>query len=466
MSAEIKKYDAIIVGGGKAGKTLAMDLAKSGSKVAMIENGLIGGTCINVACIPTKTLVRSAELAHLMRRAQEFGIEVSPIKVDLKAIKNRKNKVVNGMRDANLKMFLASGMDFILGKAHFIGPKKIEVALTEPRDGSNTLTLTADKIFINTGALPFIPDIPGLKEVPFHTNETMMELETVPEKLLIIGGGYIGLEFGQMFRRFGSEVTIVELSKDFLPAEDRDIAQEIQTLLEAEGIQFRLGYQIDKVSAHHQQITLEIHRDADKQTLTGTHLFLSVGRIPNTKDLNLEATDVKVDQRGFIIVNEYLETNVPGIWALGDVKGGPQFTHISLDDYRILKTNLTANKPVQSIKNRLLPYTVFIDPEFARIGLTEKQAREQGYAIKVVKMPVADIPRAKTLGETKGVIKAIINTDTDQILGAAVLCAAGGEVMATIELAIRTGMKYQDLKNGIFAHPTLVEGFNQLFSLV
>ncbi len=466
MHQQIRKYDAIIVGGGKAGKTLAMDFAKAGKKVAMIERGMVGGTCINVACIPTKAMVASAKVAHLVRKAREYGIDVGEMNINLKTIIDRKNNIVKSMRDANLKAFLASGMDLIIGNAHFTGYKQIQVELIEPMDGKTTMEITADHIFINTGALPFIPDIPGLKEIPYLTNESIMELESVPEHLIILGGGYIGLEFGQMFKRLGSKVTIIELSKEFLPAEDRDIADTIKTLLEDEEIKFMLGFGIAKVSKQNGQLSLEIKSDTETHTLIGTHLLISVGRIPNTKNLNLSATEVQVDSRGFITVNEYLETNVPGIWALGDVKGGPQFTHVSLDDYRIVKNNLQSNKHICSIQERLVPYTVFIDPELARVGLTEKMARDKGLQIKVAKLPVADIPRAKTLSETDGILKVIVDANTHKILGAAVLCTEGGEVMASIELAMRAGMKYEDLKNGIFAHPTLVEGLNQLFSMI
>ncbi len=462
MTDAIVKYDVIVVGGGKAGKTLAMDLAKAGKHVAMIEQGMIGGTCINVACIPTKAMVASARVSHLSKSAKQYGISISSSEVDFQAVLQRKKNIVNGMRQANLSMFLASGMDFILGKAHFIAPKTLEVKLEESKDGKSTLQLTADKIFINTGALPFMPPIPGLQEVNPLTNEGIMELATLPSHLIIIGGGYIGLEFGQMFKRFGSEVTIVEVNNEFLPQEDRDIAEAVKQILQEEGVQLKLGYQINAAKKVNDKVVLEVAKDGKNEELTGSHILVSVGRIPNTKDLNLAATDVKTDARGFITVNEYLETNVPGIWAVGDVKGGPQFTHISLDDYRIVKANLTAGKNVRSIQDRMLPYTVFIDPELARIGWTEKVAREKGYELKIAKVAVADIPRAKTLGETKGVIKLVIDAKTDKILGAALLCPEGGEVLAAVEIAMRAGLTYQELKDGIYAHPTLSEGFNQL----
>lgn len=468
MNNNILQYEAIIVGGGKAGKTLAMDMARSGKKVAMIEDGMIGGTCINVACIPTKTIVASAKVAHLTRHAAAYGITLNNFAVDFAQVKARKLAVVDGMRAMNLQMFLDSGMDLYIGRGHFTDHKTLEVKLTEPKAGKTSVQLHAEQIFINTGALPFIPPIPGLKEVGPLTNDTLMEEERIPEHLLIMGGGYIGLEFGQMFRRLGSQVTIIERSAEFLPLEDRDIAIAVKTVLEEEGVRILLNQEVVQVEGDSNQVTLVL-RSATNNTqdrVTGTKVLAAVGRIPNTQDLNLAATNVKTDARGFIETNEFLETNVPGIWALGDVKGGPQFTHISLDDYRILKFNLANKDQRRSLKDRLLPYTVFIDPELARIGLTEQEARKRGYEVKVATLPAAAIPRAKTLGETKGLLKAVIDAKTDRILGGAIFCAEGGEVMACLQVAMWANLSYTVLRDGMFAHPTFAEGFNQLFAKV
>lgn len=460
-------YDAVILGGGKAGKTLAMDFAKSGLKVAMVENGMIGGTCINVACIPTKTMVASAKIAHTVQHASSYGISCQFNAVDFAKVIERKRNVVDQMKKANLDAFLKSGMDLILGKGHFVGPKTIEVNLIEPREGKTQIQLTAEKIFINTGALPFVPPIPGLKEVGYLTNDTLMELQELPKHLMIMGGGYIGLEFGQMFRRFGSEVTIIEKSPVFIPLEDRDIAEEVKNLLEAEGIKILLNYEVVRAESAAQQKILVLKNENQQEVkIEGDQILAAVGRIPNTASLNLQACGVKTNERGFIEVNEYLETNVPGIWAMGDVKGGAQFTHLSWDDYRIVKQNMLRKSHVRSIKNRLIPYTVFIDPELARIGLTEQEAIKQGYQIKVAKLPVANIPRAKTLGETKGVMKVIINAEDDLILGAAIFGPEGGEVMSSIQVAMMGGLPYTALRDAMFAHPTLVEGLNILFDTV
>ncbi|HAZ7572993.1 mercuric reductase [Legionella sp. PATHC032] len=460
----ILEFDTIILGGGKGGKTLAMDLAKSGQKVAMVENNQIGGTCINVACIPTKTLVQAAKVAHFCRKAKDYGFNTKLETIDFKAIRARKEAVVKGMREANLKQFLDSGMDLMLGHGHFIGPKMIEVILSSPRDNQKTLHITADKIIINTGALPFIPPIMGLDKVNYFTNDSLMNADSVPQHLLIIGGGYIGLEFAQMFRRFGAAVTVIEASHDFLGREDKDIAEQVLQTLSNEGIQFAIDTKINAIRQEQTEIIIEANRHGQSEIIRGTALLVAVGRTANTEGLHLDKTGVELDERGFIKVNEYLETTAAGIWALGDVKGGAQFTHLSLDDYRLVKHNLQNPQNKLSSRNRLIPYTVFLDPELARIGLTEAQARSQGRPIKIAKIPAAAIPRAKTQGETTGVLKAVIDTETDLILGVSIFCAEAGEILGVIQLAMELGAPYQKLRDMMFAHPTLVEGINLWFA--
>ncbi|APF02121.1 TPA: mercuric reductase [Legionella pneumophila] len=462
----VLQFDTIILGGGKGGKTLAMDLAKSGQKVAMVENNQIGGTCINVACIPTKTLVQSAKMAHFCRKAKDYGLNTKLETIDFKAIRARKEAVVKGMREANLKQFLDSGMDLMLGHGHFIGPKMIEVILSSPRDNQKTLHITADKIIINTGALPFIPPITGLDKVNYYTNDSLMNADSVPQHLVIIGGGYIGLEFAQMFRRFGAEVTVIEASREFLGREDKDIAEQVFQTLSNEGIQFAIDTKINSIRQEQTEVIVEANRQGQSEIIRGTALLVAVGRIANTAGLHLDKTGVELDERGFIKVNEYLETTAAGIWALGDVKGGAQFTHLSLDDYRLVKHNLQNPQEKLSSQNRLIPYTVFLDPELARIGLTEAQARSQGRPIKIAKIPAAAIPRAKTQGETIGVLKAVIDTETDLILGVSIFCAEAGEILGVIQLAMELGVPYQKLRDMMFAHPTLVEGINLWFAQI
>ncbi|HAU1193176.1 TPA: mercuric reductase [Legionella pneumophila] len=460
----VLQFDTIILGGGKGGKTLAMDLAKSGQKVAMVENNQIGGTCINVACIPTKTLVQAAKVAHFCRKAKDYGLNTKLEAIDFKAIRARKDAVVKGMREANLKQFLDSGMDLMLGHGHFIGPKMIEVILSSPRDNQKTLHIIADKIIINTGALPFIPPIMGLDKVNYYTNDSLMNTDSVPQHLLIIGGGYIGLEFAQIFRRFGAEITVIEASREFLSREDKDIAEQVLQTLSNEGIQFAIDTKINAIRQEQTEVIIEANRQGQSEIIRGTALLVAVGRMANTAGLHLDKTGVELDERGFIKVNEYLETTAAGIWALGDVKGGAQFTHLSLDDYRLVKHNLQNPQEKLSSQNRLIPYTVFLDPELARIGLTEAQARSQGRPIKIAKIPAAAIPRAKTQGETIGVLKAVIDTETDLILGVSIFCAEAGEILGGIQLAMELGVPYQKLRDMMFAHPTLVEGINLWFA--
>ncbi|HBC0468897.1 TPA: mercuric reductase [Legionella pneumophila] len=462
----VLEFDTIILGGGKGGKTLAMDLAKSGQKVAMVENNQIGGTCINVACIPTKTLVQAAKVAHFCRKAKDYGLNTKLETIDFKAIRARKEAVVKGMREANLKQFLDSGMELMLGHGHFIGPKMIEVILSSPRDNQKTLHITADKIIINTGALPFIPPITGLDKVNYYTNDSLMNTNSVPKHLLIMGGGYIGLEFAQMFRRFGAEITVIEASHEFLGREDKDIAEQVLQTLSNEGIQFAIDTKINAIRQEQTEVIVEANRQGQSEIIRGTALLVAVGRMANTAGLHLDKTGVELDERGFIKVNEYLETTAAGIWALGDVKGGAQFTHLSLDDYRLVKHNLQNPQEKLSSQNRLIPYTVFLDPELARIGLTEAQARSQGRPIKIAKIPAAAIPRAKTQGETIGVLKAVIDTETDLILGVSIFCAEAGEILGVIQLAMELGVPYQKLRDMMFAHPTLVEGINLWFAQI
>ena len=456
---EPEQFDAIVLGGGKGGKTLAVELAKAGRRTALVERGMIGGSCINVACIPTKTMVRSAEVAHLVHRAAEFGIEVPHARLDLAAVTSRKDAVVAGMRQANQQTFeQTAGLEFILGSGTFSGPRQLEV-----QTAAGLRRITAEQVFINTGARPSLPDIPGLSAVAPLTSESMLTLDQVPPRLLVLGGGYIGLEFAQMFGRFGSQVTVIQRNAQLLPKEDPEVAATVQALLEAEGIQVLTGCTTQAVHGVPGDIAVDVSFSAGQRSLPGTHLLAAIGRRPNTESLNLAAAGIETDGRGFVRVDERLQTTAPGVWALGDVNGGPQFTHVSLDDFRIVTANLLAGGN-RTTTDRLIPYTVYLDPELGRVGLTETEARRRGLDIKVARLPMSAVPRAKTLGETSGLMKAVIDAGSNRILGCAVLAAHGGEVLGTLQLAIQAGIPYTALRDGIFAHPTLVEGLNQLFA--
>lgn len=454
----VDHFENAIIGGGKGGKTLAMHLAAAGKATVMVERGMIGGSCINVACIPTKTMVKSAKAAHLGRRAGPYGVDADFRGVDPIAVRARKRNVVATMVAANQARFDASGMTLLIGNARFTGPRAFEVELAQ----GGRRSLAADRIFINTGTRPFLPDLPGIQAVRPLTSESIQELDRLPEHLVVLGGGYIGLEFAQMFRRFGARVTVLERGPRFLPREDADIAEEIRTLFAEEGIEVLRSAAVQALEGESgRSVRVRVSTPEGERIVEGSDLLVAIGRVPNTEDLNLAAAGVETDARGFIKVNERLETTAPNTWALGDVNGGPQFTHVSLDDYRIIAANLAGGE--RSTRARLVPYTLFIDPELGRVGLTEERARQLGHSIRVARLPVAAIPRARTMGETRGVLKAIVDA-TDQILGAAILAPEGGEIMAVVQTAMQARLPYTFLRDNIFAHPTLAEGLNDLFA--
>ncbi len=384
-----ERYDAIVIGAGQAGTPLSRTLAQAGWKTALIEREHVGGTCVNEGCAPTKTMVASARVAYLSRRAADYGVHTGPVSVDMAKVRQRKRAIVDSFRNGSQRRIEnTEGLDLLMGEASFIGPKSVEVRM----NSGETRLLTADKIFINTGARPRKPSLPGLDSVPYLDSTSIMELDEVPEHLLVVGGGYVGLEFGQMFRRFGSQVTIVQRRGQLLPREDPDVAEEVANILRQDDIEvlldthaLRVEQAPDENSGH---IQLTVRTPEGERALTGSHLLVAVGRVPNTERLNLAAAGVQTDERGFIQVNERLETNVPGIYALGDVKGGPAFTHISYDDFRIIRSNLLEGGNATT-HGRLVPYAVFIDPQLGRVGLTELAAQAQGRNIRVAKMPMS-----------------------------------------------------------------------------
>jgi pyruvate/2-oxoglutarate dehydrogenase complex dihydrolipoamide dehydrogenase (E3) component len=453
-------FDTIIIGAGQAGNPLSQALAKSGEQVALIEEQFVGGTCINVGCTPTKTMVASAEVAYLANRAMDFGIELGNISVDMKKVKARKAEIVKSFREGSRNRIVNSGVGLIFGTASFTGYNTMKVVTEE----GETREMTAEKVVIDAGGRPRIPDIEGLKKVPYLTSTSIMELESVPDHLIIVGGGYIAIEFGQMFRRFGSEVTIIQHSEQLLTREDEDVANEIQSILEEDGIKVYLNTDPIAVEKDQQDgVTLKANTPEDQITLSGSHLLIAAGRVPNSDRLNLEKTSVETDARGYIKVNGRLETNVPGIYAAGDIKGGPAFTHISYDDYRILKANLLEDGDL-NIEGRLVPYVLFSDPQLGRIGLSEKEAQIREIDYQVAKIPMSYIARTLEIDRSRGLIKALVDPDSEQILGVAVLGYDGGEIMSMLEIAMMGELSYKKLRDGIFAHPTLAEGLNTLFA--
>ncbi|HKF37363.1 MAG TPA: mercuric reductase [Ktedonobacteraceae bacterium] len=455
------QYDAIIVGSGQAGVPLSTALANAGWKTAIIERIHVGGTCINEGCTPTKTMVASARVAYLARRGADYGVHTDPVTIDMVKVRQRKRDIVNSFRRGNERRIEhAAGLDLLMGEASFTGPKTMEVLL----NNGETRQLSASTIFINAGDRPAKLALDGIENVSTLDSTSIMELDTVPEHLLIIGGGYVGLEFGQMFRRFGSEVTIIQRGAFLLNREDPDVAEEVAHILREDGIEVLLETKPVRVEQSAQgTIHLTVHTPAGERTLSGSHLLEATGRVPNSDWLNLDAAGIYADKRGFIEVNERLETNVPGIYALGDVKGGPAFTHISYDDFRIIRTNLLENGHA-STRGRLVPYTVFIDPQLGRVGLSETEARAHGHNIKVAKMPMNYVARALEVDESRGFMKAVVDAGTGQILGCAVLGIEGGEIMALLQMAMMGKVPYTVLRDAVFAHPTLAESLNNLFS--
>ena len=460
------KYDAVIIGSGQAGNPLATALANAGRRVVLIEENRLGGSCINYGCIPTKTLMATAERLHLLRTAPEVAAPAVPgadgLTVDLAAAVARKDALL-----AKLRTGLESSLEaphprvtLLRGHAAFTGPRTVRVV---PHHAPHECQdLTAPLVFINTGTRAAVPDVPGLAGVPYLTTTQLLDLKELPEHLVILGGGYIGLEFSQMFRRFGSRVTIVEHGHQLLEREDDDVCKALQTGLGSEGIEFVLGAEVRRVGQGPDgHLTLTAHTRQGERRVRGTHLLVATGRRPNTDALGLGFAGIATDEQGYVQVNDHLQTNVRGVYALGDVHGGPQFTHISYDDFRVVRDALLHGKR-RSARQRPLPYCIFTEPQVARIGLSEAQAREKKQPYRVAKMPVSVIGRAQQTGEQAGFWKVLVGPD-DRLLGACIVGAAAAEVMAMLEIAMLGRLKYQALQNTIFAHPTWAEALNNVF---
>jgi len=453
-------YQAIVIGSGQGGTPLSIALAGAGLRTALVERSHIGGTCINEGCTPTKTMVASGRVAYLARRGKEYGVNTGDIRIDMARVRQRKRDIVDSFRNGSQKRLeKTANLDVIFGEASFTGPKSLSV---RTRDGAQR-TLSADRIFINAGARPTVPKLDGLTDVPFLDSTSIMELDCVPEHLLVLGGGYVGLEFGQLFRRLGSRVTIVQSAAQLLDREDADVAEGVLAILKQDGIEVLLKTKAESAAKYGAQIQITLRADNESRTLVGSHLLVATGRTPNTDSLNVGAADIDTDARGFVKVNGKLETNVEGVYALGDIKGGPAFTHISYDDFRILRTNLI-EKGSATTEHRFVPYTVFIDPQLGRVGITETEARARNKKLRVAKMPMNYVARALEVDETRGFMKAIVDAESDQILGAAVLGIDGGEIMAMLQLAMMGRLPFTILREAVFAHPTLAESLNNLFA--
>jgi len=458
--AELHQYDAVIIGSGQGGTPLAMKLAARGEKTALIEARNVGGTCVNYGCTPTKTLVAGARVAHMASRAEDYGVLASAPSVDMVRVRERKRSIVDMFRGGSEKALTGTeNLTLIRGSAAF---KSSERLLVTASDG-NAFPVTATRFFINTGTHTAVPPISGLESVDYLTNESVMELAAVPKHLIVIGGGYVGCEFGQMFARYGSQVTVIQRGSQILPHEDQDAADALTGVFRGEGIRVLTGTEVTRAQSESGGVSVRVKGADGEEEIHGSHLLLAAGRAPATTALRPGAAGIQTDSRGYIRVNDRLETNVSGIYALGDVKGGPAFTHISYDDSRILLRNLYGDGR-GTVADRLVPYTVFTDPQLGRVGMTEKEAREAGVSVRVAKLPMTSVARALEIDETAGFMKAVVAADTDRILGFTMLGPEGGEVAGAVQIAMMGGLPYTSLRDAAFAHPTMIESLNNLFA--
>jgi len=451
------RFDAIGIGSGQGGNPMVYALADHGWTVALVEKAYLGGTCVNTGCTPTKTMIATAQVAHYARNASRWGVKTDDVHVDLPSVVARKNAVVQSFRAGHeRKVEQRPNLHLYRGHARFLAPRELQV-------GDDVIE--GERIFIDVGTRPDPPRLEGLESAGYLTNESIMELQQIPEHLIVLGGGYIGLEFGQMFRRFGSRVTVIHRGEHSLAREDADIAQELQKALVADGIEFRLNSNPVKVEKLQDRIIVAIASGERTETIIGTHILAATGRRPNTDDLGLDKAGIALDSHGYIKVNGRLETGVPGIWALGDVKGGPAFTDISYNDYQIAYANIIGGKNL-TIVNRYLPYSLFTDPQLGRVGMTEKEARATGRKLKIGTYPMAHVARAIERDETAGFMKIIVDAETDRILGAAILGIEGGELVQILGALILAGAPYTVLRGAVYIHPTLAEGFFGLMDSV
>ena len=456
-----EEYDVVVLGSGAGSKLAAWTLAGQGQRVAVIERKYIGGSCPNIACLPSKNIVHSAKVASYLRRREEFGIATDGFTVDMSAVRDRKRRMVSELIDLHLDNYKRSGAELILGSGRFIGPKTLEVTLS---DGTSR-QLRGANVIIGTGTRAALEPIPGLAEAQPLTHVEALELDEIPEHLLVIGGGYVGLELSQAMRRFGSKVSVIERNDRLVHREDEDVTDALRSLFEDEGIDIVLNARVKGISGRSgKSVRIVIEQNGVKKTVEGTHLLVAAGRTPNTESIGLELAGVELTDRGYVKVNERLETTAPGVWAVGDVAGSPHFTHISVDDFRVVLAGLTGGKRVTT--GRHVPFCLFTDPEFARVGLSEKEARARGISYRLFKMPMEEVLRTRTLSETRGFLKALVEIDGDRILGFTAFGVEAGEIMSSAQIAMIAGLPYTALRDAILAHPTLLEGLGPLFSSV
>ena len=458
--SHLEEYDLVILGDGTGSTLAAWTFAGQGQRVAVIERKYIGGSCPNIACLPSKNIIHSAKIASYFRRGEEFGIATASAPIDMQAVRARKRAMVSRLNEDYLANFNQTGAEFICGRGRFAGPKTLDVTLAN----GTTRRLRGANVIVSTGTRAAALDtIPGLTDARPLTHIEALELDEVPEQLIVIGGGYVGLELSQAMRRFGSKVSVIDRNGHLLHREDDDVSAALANLFRDEGIDTILNAQVRRISGMSgHSVTVVIEQNGREEILAGTHLLVAAGRRPNTGDIGLELAGVELTDRGYIKVNERLETTAPGVWAIGEVAGSPQFTHVSVDDFRVVHSNLTGGNRVTT--GRQIPFCVFTDPEFARIGLSEKEAKAKGISYRLFKIPMEQVLRARTLSETRGFLKALVDVDSDRVLGFTAFAVDGGEIMASVQTAMMAGLPYTALRDGIWAHPTLVEGLIPLFS--
>jgi len=455
---EIDKFEFLVLGSGEAGKYLAWTMANAGHRTAVVERRWIGGSCPNIACMPSKNVIWSAKVASLSGRGPEFGLP-SASTVDMAAVRWRKRKMVEDMVNVHLDRYkLESNVELIMGEGRFVGPKRLEVKTNE----GTVRLVEGDRVFLNVGTHAAIPDIPGLRDANPMTHIEALELDRIPDHLIVLGGGYIGLELSQAMRRFGSRVTVIQRGGQIASREDSDVGQALLQLFQEEGVEVLLNtHVVDVAGTSGMEVNVTVQTSEKKMTLRASDLLVATGRIPNTDGIGLELTGVELDVRGYVKVNEELQTTASGVWALGECAGSPQFTHVSFDDFRVVRDTLAGKK--RTTKNRLVPFCMFTDPELARVGLNEKEARSRGLAYRLCKLPMTANLRARTLSETRGFMKALIAKESDQILGFTMFGVEAGEVISVAQTAMLGEMPYTVMRDAIYTHPTIAEGLNVLF---
>ena len=456
-----EQFDVLVLGSGAAGKLIAWHMAGSGRRTAVVERRWVGGACPNIACMPSKNEIRSAEVAHLARHSAEFGAMTGPVKVDMAIVRRRKREMVEAQVAAHLQNYQKSGAELIMGSGRFVAPKTLEVSLND----GGTRTLAGGQVFLDLGTHAAVPSVPGLEAARPLTHIEILELDTLPAHLIVIGGGYAGLELAQAYRRFGSDVTVIESGPQLMGREDFDVSQEMRRILSDEGIRVFVAAELFGVRGKSgERVSLDVRTSSGEQTIEGSDILVAAGRVPNTAGIGLAEAGVELDGRGFIRVNERLETSAADVWALGECAGSPMFTHISEDDFRIVSDNLAGGR--RSTRDRLVPYCMFTDPPLAHVGLSEGEAERRGIIARVARLPTSAVLRAQATGEKQGIMKALVGDSDDRILGFTMIGAQAGEVLAVVQMAMLADLPYTRLRDAVLAHPTMAEGLGFLFSNV